>query len=191
LEGSDYESEGCRRSLQAKNSRCFVSSAAADRLQAKAPRRLLPRTPPSRDSGTRRSSTRRRQFVLLEEHKRPDDDVLAARRADAINVVVETPRGCRNKFKFDEKLGTFRMNSVLPAGSVFPFDFGYFPGTRAETVIRLMSFFSLMSRFLRAVSCRAFTISRNVRSRWPAGTAHCGETGPNSRQGRFACRKGS
>jgi inorganic pyrophosphatase len=50
----------------------------------------------------------------------------------AINVVVETPRGCRNKFKFDEKLGLFRLNSVLPAGSVFPFDFGYVPGTRAD-----------------------------------------------------------
>jgi inorganic pyrophosphatase len=54
------------------------------------------------------------------------------KKSDSINVVVETPRGCRNKFKFDEKLGTFRLNSVLPAGSVFPFDFGYVPGTRAE-----------------------------------------------------------
>jgi inorganic pyrophosphatase len=45
-------------------------------------------------------------------------------------VVVETPRGSRNKFKFDEQLGVFRLGSVLPAGSVFPFDFGYVPGTR-------------------------------------------------------------
>src|SRR5689334_14657950 len=58
----------------------------------------------------------------------------AARTAghDGINIVIETPRGCRNKFKFDEKLGVFRLNSILPAGSVFPFDFGYVPGTRAE-----------------------------------------------------------
>jgi len=54
------------------------------------------------------------------------------KKSDGINVVIETPRGCRNKFKFDEKLGVFRLNSILPAGSVFPFDFGYVPGTRAE-----------------------------------------------------------
>jgi inorganic pyrophosphatase len=53
------------------------------------------------------------------------------RKSHDIHVVIETPRGCRNKFKFDEKLGVFRLNSVLPAGSVFPFDFGYVPGTRA------------------------------------------------------------
>jgi len=51
--------------------------------------------------------------------------------SDALHVVIETPRGCRNKFKFDEKLGVFRLNAILPAGSVFPFDFGYVPGTRA------------------------------------------------------------
>ncbi len=49
-----------------------------------------------------------------------------------VNVVIETPRGCRNKYKFDEELGVFRLGSVLPAGAVFPFDFGYVPGTRAE-----------------------------------------------------------
>jgi inorganic pyrophosphatase len=54
------------------------------------------------------------------------------KKSGAVNVVIETPRACRNKFKFDEKLGLFRLNSVLPAGSVFPFDFGYVPGTRAE-----------------------------------------------------------
>ena len=54
------------------------------------------------------------------------------KKTGALTVVIETPRGCRNKFKFDEKLGVFRLNSVLPAGSVFPFDFGYVPGTRAD-----------------------------------------------------------
>jgi inorganic pyrophosphatase len=54
------------------------------------------------------------------------------KKTQSINVVIETPRNCRNKFKFDEKLGLFRLNSVLPVGSVFPYDFGYVPGTRAE-----------------------------------------------------------
>jgi inorganic pyrophosphatase len=49
----------------------------------------------------------------------------------AINVIVETPKHKRNKFRFDEKLGVFRLGKVLPAGSAFPYDFGYLPGTRA------------------------------------------------------------
>ncbi len=51
--------------------------------------------------------------------------------AGAINVVVETPRGSRNKYKYDEKLGVFRLNRVLGAGMSFPYDFGYVPRTRA------------------------------------------------------------
>lgn len=50
----------------------------------------------------------------------------------AVNVVIETPRGCRNKFKFDERLGAFVLGSVLPAGASFPYDFGYVPGTQAD-----------------------------------------------------------
>ena len=48
------------------------------------------------------------------------------------NVVVETPKGCRNKFKFDEAAGLFRLGGVLPAGAVFPFDFGYLPATQGD-----------------------------------------------------------
>ena len=42
-----------------------------------------------------------------------------------------TPRNCRNKFKFDPVDGLFELGSVLPAGSVFPYDFGFVPGTVA------------------------------------------------------------
>ncbi len=33
-----------------------------------------------------------------------------------LNVVVDTPKGSRNKFVFDEELGLFRLGGVLPAG---------------------------------------------------------------------------
>jgi inorganic pyrophosphatase len=49
-----------------------------------------------------------------------------------VNVVIETPRQSRNKFKYDEKLGLFRLGSVLPAGAAFPYDFGFVPKTKAE-----------------------------------------------------------
>lgn len=49
-----------------------------------------------------------------------------------LNVVVETPRGCRNKYGFDFDLGCYKLKSVLPHGAVFPFDFGSIPGTVGE-----------------------------------------------------------
>ena len=48
-----------------------------------------------------------------------------------VHVVIDTPRGSRNKYKWDSKLGLFKLSHVLTAGAVFPFDFGFVPGTRA------------------------------------------------------------
>ena len=49
-----------------------------------------------------------------------------------VNVVVENPAGTRNKYKFDEGLGLFRIHKMLPVGAAFPFDFGFVPSTRGE-----------------------------------------------------------
>ncbi len=49
-----------------------------------------------------------------------------------VNVIIETPKGHRNKFKYDEQRGLFKLSGVLPAGAVFPFDFGFVPSTRGE-----------------------------------------------------------
>jgi len=46
-------------------------------------------------------------------------------------VVVDTPHGSANKFKYDEKLGLFKLSRILPRGMSFPFDFGSVPQTRA------------------------------------------------------------
>nr|CAA9282557.1 Inorganic pyrophosphatase [uncultured Armatimonadetes bacterium] len=50
--------------------------------------------------------------------------------SDTLNVIIDTPKGNRNKFEYDEKRGLFRLGGVLPAGAVFPFDFGFVPSTR-------------------------------------------------------------
>ena len=47
-----------------------------------------------------------------------------------IHVVIDTPRGSRNKLKWDEKLGVLKLSHILTAGAVFPHDFGFIPGTR-------------------------------------------------------------
>src|SRR6266545_3570339 len=54
------------------------------------------------------------------------------RESGEINVIIDTPRGSRNKFKYDEEHELFKLGGVLPSGAVFPFDFGFIPGTRGE-----------------------------------------------------------
>jgi inorganic pyrophosphatase len=49
-----------------------------------------------------------------------------------VNVVIDTPRGSRNKYKIDEKLGMLKLSRILPEGHSFPFDFGSIPRTRAD-----------------------------------------------------------
>ena len=49
-----------------------------------------------------------------------------------IQVVIETPKGSRNKYAFDSEARIFRLKRVLPAGMTFPYDFGFVPSTRAE-----------------------------------------------------------
>ena len=49
-----------------------------------------------------------------------------------VNAIIDTPRGSRNKFKYDEKTSMFKLGGALPLGAVFPFDFGYIPSTKAD-----------------------------------------------------------
>ncbi len=48
-----------------------------------------------------------------------------------LQVVIETPKGSRNKFAFDPDQRVFTLRKVLPAGMVFPYDFGFLPKTLA------------------------------------------------------------
>jgi inorganic pyrophosphatase len=48
-----------------------------------------------------------------------------------LQVIIETPKGCRNKFAFDPEQKVFALKKVLPAGMVFPYDFGFLPKTLA------------------------------------------------------------
>jgi inorganic pyrophosphatase len=49
-----------------------------------------------------------------------------------LQVIIETPKGCRNKYSFDEKQKVFVLKAALPAGMVFPYDFGFVPRTLAD-----------------------------------------------------------
>jgi inorganic pyrophosphatase len=45
-------------------------------------------------------------------------------------VVIETPKGSRNKYAYDPADRVFDLKTVLPAGMMFPYDFGFVPSTR-------------------------------------------------------------
>jgi inorganic pyrophosphatase len=49
-----------------------------------------------------------------------------------ISVTIETPRGSRNKFKYEPGKRMYSLSKILPEGMAFPYDFGFVPGTEAE-----------------------------------------------------------
>src|SRR6267154_3613927 len=51
---------------------------------------------------------------------------------EVVRVVIETPKGSRNKYVFDQDEKAFTLKKVLPAGMAFPYDFGFVPSTLAE-----------------------------------------------------------
>ena len=53
------------------------------------------------------------------------------KRDGVLQVIIETPKGSRNKFAFDPDQRVFALRKVLPAGMSFPYDFGFLPRTIA------------------------------------------------------------
>ncbi len=50
---------------------------------------------------------------------------------DVIEIVVEIPRGSRNKYEYDEDVEVFRLDRVLSSAVYYNFDYGFIEGTRA------------------------------------------------------------
>ncbi len=48
------------------------------------------------------------------------------------NVLVETPRGSRNKYEMNHETGRLRLDRMLFTSTSYPCDYGYIPGTLAE-----------------------------------------------------------
>ena len=49
-----------------------------------------------------------------------------------LTCVVETPKGSRNKYEYDEGLARIRFDRFLAAPLVYPADYGFIPGTLSE-----------------------------------------------------------
>ena len=48
---------------------------------------------------------------------------------DDLRVVIETPKGSRNKYDYNPECDCMELANVLPEGMVFPYDFGFVPST--------------------------------------------------------------
>jgi inorganic pyrophosphatase len=51
------------------------------------------------------------------------------KKSGALNIIVETPKNGRVKYKYNEKYGMFQFDKSLPYGFSFPFEFGFVPST--------------------------------------------------------------
>ncbi len=49
-----------------------------------------------------------------------------------IDVVIEIPRGSRNKYEFDHERHVFRLDRRLFTATVYPADYGFIPDTLSE-----------------------------------------------------------
>lgn len=49
-----------------------------------------------------------------------------------IEVLIEIPRGSRNKYEFDEKDGVLRLDRTLYSSVHYPTDYGFIPHTLAD-----------------------------------------------------------
>ena len=59
-------------------------------------------------------------------------DLTTVDENNRLQVIIETPKGSRNKYAFDPDQRVFALKKVLPAGMTFPYDFGFVPSTKAE-----------------------------------------------------------
>jgi inorganic pyrophosphatase len=49
-----------------------------------------------------------------------------------VNVIIDTPKGSRAKYKYENKTGLLRLSKLLPVGACFPYNFGFVPSTSGE-----------------------------------------------------------
>src|ERR1700751_3341287 len=52
--------------------------------------------------------------------------------ADPLGCVVEIPKGTRNKYEYDEKLGGIKFDRLLMSAATYPADYGYLRGTLGQ-----------------------------------------------------------
>ena len=70
--------------------------------------------------------TRSARHTILSEISPFGDD------SSDLRVVIETPKGSRNKYSYDPDCDCMELSTVLPEGMIFPYDFGFIPSTLGD-----------------------------------------------------------
>ncbi|MBL1434174.1 inorganic diphosphatase [Candidatus Wolfebacteria bacterium] len=50
-------------------------------------------------------------------------------KADEMNVIIEIPKGSKNKYEIDKKTGLIALDRVMHTAQDYPFDYGFVPQT--------------------------------------------------------------
>lgn len=53
-------------------------------------------------------------------------------KAGLINVLIEIPKGSKNKYEFDKDMQAFALDRVLFSSVQYPYDYGFVPNTLAD-----------------------------------------------------------
>jgi inorganic pyrophosphatase len=53
------------------------------------------------------------------------------RKEKCLNVIIETPKESRVKYAYNPESALFELKRALPLGMMFPYNFGFIPGTKA------------------------------------------------------------
>jgi len=57
-------------------------------------------------------------------------DISAGEKApEIINVIIEIPRGSKNKYEIDKETGLIKLDRVMYTAQDYPFDYGFVPQT--------------------------------------------------------------
>lgn len=79
---------------------------------------------------------------------------------DAMNVIIETPRGSHNKYEIDKETGLIKLDRANYNSAPYPFDYGFVPQTYWEDGdaldVMLLSTFPLAPGILVSVRPVAF-----------------------------------
>jgi inorganic pyrophosphatase len=60
------------------------------------------------------------------------DTAARDKKSGDYRAVIETPKGSRNKYRYDSDCNCFELATTLPEGMAFPFDFGFIPSTLGD-----------------------------------------------------------
>jgi len=87
-------------------------------------------------------------------HPWHDIPVDAATIGDAFPVVIEIPKGSKNKYELDKRTGFLRLDRVLYSAVHYPADYGFPRRPTATTAIRSTRWCSARNRSIRSPSWR-------------------------------------